>query len=129
MAIDLISTIRYDPEYFKNRGVVTMEYALTQNSPLKIEGFFKKIIKKLFFTTVFIIGVICTNYALDRLFSIYPSLPHELVKIAFPVMAGVENETIQMITDQQNEMLKHENSDSGTQHRCATNVKQRNQTT
>ena len=106
-----------------------MEYTLTQNSSLKIKGFFKKLIKKLFFPTVFIIGVIFTNYALDRLFSIYPSLPHELVKIAFPVMAEVDKETIQMITDQQNEMLKHDNSDSATQHRCATNVKQPNQTT
>ena len=58
----------------KIEGVVTMEYTLTQNSSLKTKGFFKKIIKKLFFITVFLTGVICTNYALDRLFSIYPSL-------------------------------------------------------
>ena len=116
----------------KIEGAVTMEYALTQDSSLKTEVFFKKIIKKLFLTTAFITGVICTSYALDCLFSIYPSLPHELVKIVkivAPVMAEVEKETIQMATDQKNRALKYQNADSSTQHRCPTNVKKRNQAT
>ena len=74
-----------------------MKYTLTQNSSLKTEGFFKKICENLFFTTVFITGVICTNYALDRLFSIYPSLPHEVLKVVAPVMAEAEKEMISQL--------------------------------
>lgn len=113
----------------KIKGVVTMEYTLTQNSSLKTEGFFKKIIKNLFFTTVFITGVICTNYALDRLFSIYPSLPHEVLKVVAPVMAEAEKEMMQMNTDQRNRMLNYQNEDSLIQDRCANLLKKRSQAT